>query len=358
MKALDRYIRYNVLLAILLVLLVMAGLDFLFTVFDELGGTNERYGTRDAINFVLMTMPRHIYDLLPMTCLMGAVIGLGILASSNELVVMQAAGIKVSRIVWAVMKPTALIMVGGILLGEYVAPPMELQGQINKSLVQGQDRIQSRAGYWLKDGRQFLHATAIEPGGVLHGVTIYEFDAERQPAQVLFAEQATYDPGAAGWTLHAVEQTRFEAEDDGVSSQFLTHDSLVWALAITPQLLEVLVVDADKMAISDLYRYASYFETQGQDAAQYFLAFWKKLLQPLTTAVLVLVAISFIFGPLREATMGSRVFVAICFGLLFLILQRFLNTISLVYDLNPLAAVLLPIMLSALAGVYLLRRAA
>ena len=86
--------------------------------------------------------------------------------------------------------------------------------------------------------------------------------------------------------------------------------------------------------------------------------FWKKTLQPLTTAVLVLVAVSFIFGPLREATMGSRVFTAICFGLLFTILQRLVHNVALVYQFSPLTAVLLPLLLTALLGAWLFRRAA
>jgi lipopolysaccharide export system permease protein len=112
------------------------------------------------------------------------------------------------------------------------------------------------------------------------------------------------------------------------------------------------------MAISDLYRYAQRFARQGQDADSFYLSFWKKSLQPFTTLVLVLLAISFIFGPLRQATMGSRVFTAICFGLGFTILQNLLHTMSLVYQFAPLVAVLAPLLLCGVLGVLMLRRAA
>ena len=117
-------------------------------------------------------------------------------------------------------------------------------------------------------------------------------------------------------------------------------------------------MDPDNMAMTDLWRYAGYFKSQGQDASQYFLAFWRKLFQPLTTAALVLVAVSFIFGPLRSATVGSRLFTAICFGLLFILLQRILNIVSLVYQSEPLLAVLLPILLCAAFGVWMIKRVA
>jgi lipopolysaccharide export system permease protein len=147
-------------------------------------------------------------------------------------------------------------------------------------------------------------------------------------------------------------------DEEGATGQIAEEDNRDIELALNPELMEVLFMDADNMAISDLYRYAGYFEGQGQDAGQYFLAFWKKLFQPLTTAALVLVAISFIFGPLRSSTMGSRLFTAICFGLAFMLLQRLLNTVSLVYQADPLVAVLIPVLLCSGFGVWLLRRAA
>src|SRR5690606_14946374 len=119
-----------------------------------------------------------------------------------------------------------------------------------------------------------------------------------------------------------------------------------------------LIVDADTMALRDLWRHAQRFERQGQDASLYYLAFWKKSLQPVTTALLVLVAVSFIFGPLREATMGSRVFTAICFGLGFTILQRLMHNLGLVYQISPLLVVVLPLLLTAALGAWFFRRSA
>ena len=86
------------------------------------------------------------------------------------------------------------------------------------------------------------------------------------------------------------------------------------------------------------------------------LSFWGKLLQPLATLALVLLAVSFVFGPLRESTMGFRVFVAIGVGLLFTILQQLLEPASLLLGINPLFAVLLPIMSCAALGIVSMLR--
>jgi lipopolysaccharide export system permease protein len=119
---LDRYIGQSVLLAILAVLGIILGLASLFAFIDEMGDLSDTYTVLDASSYVLLTAPRRLYDMLPMAALIGCLIGLGSLASSSELTIMRAAGVSIGRIVWAVMKPMLVLMLVGVLIGEYVAP--------------------------------------------------------------------------------------------------------------------------------------------------------------------------------------------------------------------------------------------
>jgi lipopolysaccharide export system permease protein len=375
MYRLDRHIRFTVLVSMALVLLVLGGLDLLFSAVDELGDTNDNYRAASAMAYVLYTFPRHLYELMPMSAMIGALAGLGMLASHNELVVMQASGVSRGRIVVAVMKPTLLVMVLGLLLGEVVSPPLELRAEVNKSAAQGRAVGLSRFGHWERDGSSFIHFNTVEPEGVLYGVTILEFDAAHQIVSEIEASQAVYTgerPGAvtpggtaqsqrpptgSRWLLQDGSEKTFTRGDGTVTMSQLDFISRSREIDLTPDLLQVLLVDPDNMAISDLYRYAQRFEGQGLDSAPYFLAFWKKALQPFSTAVLVLLAVSFIFGPLREATMGSRVFTAISFGLIFTVLQQLMHSVSLVYQIPPLFAVVLPLLLCAGLGWMLFRRA-
>jgi lipopolysaccharide export system permease protein len=180
---------------------------------------------------------------------------------------------------------------------------------------------------------------------------------ERLATEVDTADSAGSASGY--WLLENGREIVFIHDTDGndsIQSEQSEFAAQHWDLDLTPDLLQVLIIDPDVMAMTDLYTYAQRFERQGQNADTYYLSFWKKLLQPLATAILVLVAISFIFGPLREATMGSRVFTAICFGLAFTILQRLIHNMGLVYQLPPLLAVLAPLVLSAALGLFMFRR--
>lgn len=342
-------------------MLTLGGLEIMFSLFEEVSETTEHYTMGHALVYVLLNFPRFVYELLPLSSLIGALVGLGILAGSNELMVMQAAGITVGRVVWSVMKPTIGIMIFSLVLGEYIAPRLQLMAEVGKAMA-GEEVALSQRGYWLKDGRMFLHANAIEPGGVMHGITLYTFDENRQPISNHIASSAYFSGKTAEgnlWQFEDVSSVYFNrAIDTGLNGNWINSTSEEFNLGLDTELLEVLVMDADNMSISDLKSYAGYFDDQGQDAGQYYLAYWKKVFQPLSTAALVLVAISFIFGPLRSSTMGSRLFTAICFGMFFVLLQRFLNTISLVYKVDPMLSVLLPVLMISVLGVWLLRRAA
>ncbi len=92
------------------------------------------------------------------------------------------------------------------------------------------------------------------------------------------------------------------------------------------------------------------------DGDSYRLEFWKKVLRPLEIFSLVLLGISFIFGPLRQATMGYRVFAGVLTGVVFQTLQDISGLSSLVFGFSPLMAVLCPMLVCALLGSYFLSK--
>lgn len=356
MKKLDRHIGNTVLVSMLVVISLIGTLDLIFSLVDQLADIDENYSMMNAIVFVLFTTPSALYELLPFSALGGALIGLGILASNNELVVIQAAGVRVWRIVYAVLKPTMLVMLLSLLLGEYISPPLDQIAHSNRAIQRSENAsISSEQGTWRRVGDEYIHINAIAPGGaLLYGVTRYQVGENRQLLSSSFAESARYiEQGESGyWQLSNVQETLLAT--GSLSTQtYLQED---WQVELSPELLSVLLVDPDEQSITGLYRFAQFFEAEGLDSATYFLAFWKKLLQPISTLALVVLAISFVFGPLREATMGFRVFVSLFVGLGFTIVQRMMEPASLLYGFSPILAVLTPILICAGLGLFLMRR--
>ncbi len=352
MAKLDRYIGMSVLVAILAVLGIILGLASLFAFIDEMGDLSDTYSVLDASYFVLLTAPRRLYEMLPMAALIGCLIGLGSLASSSELTIMRAAGVSIGRIVWAVMKPMLVLMLVGLLIGEYIAPVTENKGQAERSLAQGGGEAQSsKRGMWHRQGDEYVHINSVQPNGLLLGVTRYRFDAERKIITSSFARRATYSTDH--WQLNDVTTTHFRLDH----TEVIKAPEERWDVSVTPELLNTVVLAPESLSITGLWDYIHYLADQGLNNARYWLAFWGKVLQPVVTAALVLMAISFIFGPLRSVTLGQRVFTGVLVGFTFKIAQDLLGPSSQVFGFPPLLAVLLPAGICALAGVWLLRRA-
>ncbi len=354
MRQLDSYIARNVLNATLVVMIVIVGLDAIFTLVDELDNLKGNYKLVDALFFSGLRLPRRIYEYMPMACLIGCLAGLGTMAANSELTVMRAAGVSINRIVLAVLKPMAILMFVSLLLGEYVVPSLERIAQAHKAVAQGASEALSNKGkgYWHREGDTFMRFNAVEPGGVLHGITRYEFSESNELKRVVYAQRALYQ--RSYWQMENIVITHFE--DDSVWRE--NQPSGRWDTELTPEKLSVVIVSPRDMSISGLYQYASYLDEQGLNSDRYMLSFWRKVTQPLSTFALVILGISFIFGPLRSVTPGYRIFSGIIVGMIYKYAEELLSPASIVLGFEPVLASIIPILGSFTLGLLLMRKAA
>jgi len=351
-RKLSHYIAKSVIGSVAMVLLVIVSLDAIAALVAELGELQGDYAFGEALIYVGLTLPSSIYDNIPFSSLVGCLIGLGILANSSELVVMRAAGVSVAQITWAVMKPVLLFIGLGLFLGEYVTPLSDQIAESRRAIAQGDTRaLESRHGLWNREGNEFMHFNAVLPNGKLFGVTRYQFSESGELKASSFARTAIYQ--GDHWLEEEGRETRFSPQGTEVHEFTLRP----WQTQLSPQLLNILVLEADALSIQNLYSYANYLAEQGLNSAEYWLAFWKKLLQPLVTASLVLIAVSFVFGPLREVTMGYRIFTGVIVGIVFRTVQDLLGPASLVFGFSPLLAVSVPMCACLLLGLWMLRKA-
>ncbi|MCC1495198.1 LPS export ABC transporter permease LptG [Alcanivorax sp. 1008] len=351
MRLLRRYIWRAVMIPVLLIIAILMLLDGLFSFVFELESLRNEYQILQALQFVVTTLPRRLAEFLPMAILLGALAGLGLLANSGELTVMRAAGVSTGRITWMVLRPTILLLLIGLFVAEYISPHTEQIARSNRSLAEtGGVALGGQSGLWHREGNEFIHISAVEPNGVLHGVTRYRLDETHQLVETRFISRAIYQGNK--WSLEGVRGSRLF--DDHIEAW--AEDSGQWDIQLTPDVLSVIVLQPEHLAVSKIYEYARYLQQQGIHAGEYMLVFWQKLAQPLGVLGMVMIAVSFIFGPLRQVSMGLRMTAGILAGLVFHYGQQFFGHMSLVFDASPMWAALAPAIICLVAGVVLLRR--
>jgi lipopolysaccharide export system permease protein len=354
MLRIDRYIARILLQAIAVALFAFVGLTTVFALVEEIRHVDAAYAFPIAVQYVLYTVPRRIYELIPYVVFLGTLLGLGSLASHSELAVLRASGMSVARLFGAAALPAGCVLVAAMALGEWVAPAAEEAGETAKVQARlASPTIPMGGSSWYREGGLFMNVAALGEDGALIAVRQYEFDANRRLAWLRTAREALVT-GVGTWRLEDVVESRLDRARVTVHRT----PALDWQMQASPTLLSTRALVAPrKLALSDLSAQIDYMRRESIAAASYELAFWGKLLQPLATLALTGLALAFIIGPLREASMGSRLAVGILTGLSFKYLQDLFGPMTMVYHLPAALAVAIPIALCAAGAAWGIRRA-
>lgn len=352
MKLLDRYIGQTVLVSTLVVMVVLLAL-FAFVSFagelDRVGRGS--YDATMALQYTLLLLPRLAYQLFPIVVLLGAIIGLGTLASQSELIVVRAAGVSLKRIIWTVMKVGLLLLTLMLLVGEFVAPVAEFKAQsLRAEAISGQASFRSDKGLWAKDGNSVIHIRDLISSDQVGRVSVYDFDDTHRLQTVTTAGKASYE--GSSWLLQGVLSS--SVSEDGVESS--RQKTLSWQSLLNPELIGVVTVKPDYLSAPGLFRYIGYLTDNGLDSSQYVLALWKKAVMPLTTLIMIFLAVPFVFGPLRSVGVGQRIFVGTLFGIGYFLADQTTGHLGLVYGLPPLMSVLIAPVIFFAVAVYMFKR--
>ncbi len=348
---LDRYIGKTIFNTIMMTLFMLVSLSGIIKFVDQLRKVGQGdYSALGAGMYTLLSVPKDIEIFFPMAALLGALLGLGTLATRSELVVMQASGFTRLQIAGSVMKTAIPLVLLTMAIGEWVAPQGEQMARNYRAQqMYGGSLLSTKSGLWAKDGNDFIYIERVAGETELSGVNIYHFNDQRRLETVRYAASANFEDGV--WQLSQVDTSDLTNQKQVTGTQTLTG---VWKTNLTPDKLGVVALDPDSLSISGLRNYIKYLKQSGQEASRYQLNMWSKIFSPLSVAVMMLMALSFIFGPLRSVPMGVRVVTGISFGFLFYVLDQIFGPLSLVYSMPPILGALLPSMLFLLISLYML----
>lgn len=347
-----RYIAKTIVMTTLLVVLIVMGLAFFVTLLGELKdiGIGD-YNFIQAVAHTVLRLPYNLYLFFPMLILVGGVMGLGMLSSSRELIVMRASGMSIKQIISAVLIAAGILIFFATFIGEYVAPQANFVADTHKDSAQNLGQaVATASGVWIHEGTNFLHIEKVIGLKHLEGVSRYEFNAQHELLASYYAKTLDYQDGQ--WQSRDVVKTNF-LKNHTASQQIATG---VWQLPLKPNLLNVGLLAPEDMSLRGLRVYAKHLSENKLQATQFQFEFWKRIFQPFTTLIMILLAIPFVFGAPRSTALGWRIALGVLIGFVFYILNALLGQFSVVYQVSPFIAALLPTLLFAAVGWGLLRR--
>jgi len=325
MNTLDRYIGKSILGAIFATLFTLVGLSAIIKFVEQFRSVGKgSYDIWQAVAYTGLTMPKDVETFFPMAALLGALIALGNLASRSELVVMQSAGFSRFKIGLAVMKTALPLVLFTMIIGEWGIPQTE----------QFARDMRTRA---LSGGSML----SVTDDAQLEDIYIYTFDEQRNLTHLKHANQAQYSAENNQWQLRQVNNSAVSKEKITTTNR-LTED---WATSLTPDKLGAVSLRPTSLSISGLYEYIAFLKQTGQDSRRFELTYWRKIFQPLSVGVMMMLALSFIFGSLRSVTAGARIVTGICFGFLFYVVNEIFGQMSVVFNAPAFLGALMPSLL-------------
>ncbi|MDG2953247.1 LPS export ABC transporter permease LptG [Bisgaard Taxon 10/6] len=351
MNTLERYIGKSILGTIFATLLTLVGLSAIIKFVEQFRSVGKgTYDSLQAVLFTVLTIPKDVETFFPMAALLGALIALGNLASRSELIVMQSAGFSRLKIGIAVMKTAIPLVLMTMVIGEWGIPQTEQYARdMRAKAISGGSLMSVKNSVWAKDGNDFIFVRQVREDANLKDVYIYHFD-NRQLQRLSHANSATYENGK--WQLQQLNVS--DIKPDQISTK--NYISQEWQTSLTPDKLGIVSLRPTSLSISGLSEYIAFLHQTGQDSKKFELTYWRKLFQPISVGVMMMLALSFIFGPLRSVTAGARIVTGICFGFLFYVINEIFGPLSLVYNVAPIAGALMPSVLFLIITWWLLSR--
>ena len=362
MKTIRRLIYGEVFAAIALVALGFLSLFFFFDLVDELqylgknnglSATADIYQIRHALLYVALLAPNHLYELLPISVLIGTILVMARLAQSSEYTILRTSGLGPWRALRLLLALGAFFVALSFAIGDYVAPASDRAAQLLKARYQGRITI-GQTGAWLKEkqtpNNYVVNVKALSPANEMQGVQIFEFNNKGLIVSTTQAVSASFSSGGA-WLLSQATRAEFEVPtallDNGKSTESAkvkrgVSESFRWPTELSAEMVSVALLKPERMGTIDLFNYVRHLTANGQTAQRYEIEFWKKVFYPLGCLVMVMLALPFAYLHFRSGAIAGSVFAGVLIGISFFLLNNVFGYIGNLRNWQPWLAAATP----------------
>ena len=327
---------------------------YTFTIFvADLGGTGKGdYGLTELAVYTLLNMPAGLHVLMPIIAMLGTLMGLGNLAGQGEITAIRAAGVSNVRIGRSALIAGAMLGLLGWTIGEWIAPASQQSAERYKSNARyGVEGADSKP-VWLKNGNDIFNIRRLVAEDHIGDTVIYSIGDDLRLRAITSAKDGRFSGGH--WNLSEVVRTEFG--EDSAKVEKLPQFELPGSLS--PQVLRLFVLQAQSLSTDGLLQLINYLDDNGLDSSEQRLQLWRKIVEPLTVMAMMMFAVPFVFGSLRNSGAGLRLMIGVLVGVAFYVINEVAADLGQLYSWPPSIAAGAPTALLALAGWYRLRTAA
>ena len=121
-------------------------------------------------------------------------------------------------------------------------------------------------------------------------------------------------------------------------------------------IIDSLKKEPEELTTWNIYKQIEFLSDNKLRSTIFEVELYKRLVKPITLVAMILLAMLFIFGSTRDATLGRKIFFGIALGLSFELLSRIGGAMALSFDFNPVMSTVLPTSVVMVIAITLLIR--
>jgi lipopolysaccharide export system permease protein len=342
MKIKDRYIANTLLTYSVVVLLVWLSIYSFFNFLAELNNVGTvNYTILEAFKYIILQLPEVAYDQVSAVILLGCVLGMGHLATTGQLIILRASGISILKITWLTLKNAIIFLILITMVGELVAPTLTTYAENERSNALGQNSVtSSNDGFWIRDGDNFINVENNIDGSLFNGVTIIEVNKSNKIERVVKSESAIFDGQNINMDATNIFSINSKKLLEALDLKEL--NDYKKKVAFDQDLIESLEKEPKNLTTFTILKQIQFLTDNKLRAEVFEIELYKRLVKPITLIAMILIAMLFIFGSTRDATLGRKIFFGVSIGLSFELMSRIGGALALSFDFSPLLSVFVP----------------
>jgi lipopolysaccharide export system permease protein len=357
MKTIRRLIHGEIIRAVTFVAIGFLALFMFFDLVDQLQSLSKNkfqgYQIQHALMYVGLLIPSHLYELLPISVLIGSIFVMARFAQSSEFTILRTGGLGPWRALGTLFQLGLLFVTITFIFGDYISPWSDRQAQLLKAHYQGQITV-GQTGAWLREKQensQFaLNVKSMDSNGNPENIRINEFDNQGRLLAITTSKHGEFT-NTGLWQLKEVNRRIFNIQTAGASSiQVLNLSEWQWKTNITGEMVGAALLSPDRMKAIDLFQYMRHLEANGQNAQRYEIEFWRKVFYPLSCWVMLTLALPFAYLHFRSGNIAGYVFGGVMAGISFYLLNNVFGFMGNLQNWQPLLTAAAPALIYSLVS--------
>jgi len=344
MKIKDRYIANTLLTYSIVVLLVWLSIYSFFNFLAELNSVGKvNYTILAAFKYIVLQLPEVAYDQVSPIILLGCVLGMGHLATTGQLIILRASGISILKITWLTLKNAIIFLICLTLIGELVAPTLTTYAENERSNALGLNSLSSsQDGFWIRDGDNFINVENNVDGSLFNGITVIEVNKSNKIERVVNSQSAIFD----GQNINMDSTNIFSINSTNLFDDIALKERNLYKkrVAFDQDLINSLEKEPKDLTTLTIVKQIQFLTDNKLRAEVFEVELYKRLVKPITLVAMILLAMLFIFGSTRDATLGRKIFFGVAIGLSFELISRIGGALALSFDFSPLLSAFIPAM--------------